>query len=269
MFTSLFSLTISPYTPKEVDCEIYSSLGGNIEGVKSQFSIFQNDILYPYQDERRDIRSKNPSCPCHVHVMSMACPCHVHVMSMSSLHHLDVMLMSFQCRYHVHVLSMSGSRPHVLKPTFIEVDFVLIDIPLQPQKVLPVLFSNSQKFCVQRFFLLLLNLKVPLGPLGTSWIFRYLFDLQVPLGQLGTFWTFRYLLDIQVHFGPLSTSWTFRYLFYLQVYIGPLGTSRTFRYLLDIKVPLGPLGTYGKFRYLLDLYVPIVFASKLLIKECS
>ena len=46
MITSIISLAISPYTPLGVCCEIYPSLGGNIERVKSQYSIFQNDILY-------------------------------------------------------------------------------------------------------------------------------------------------------------------------------------------------------------------------------
>ena len=46
LIPSKVSLTISPYTPQGVYCEIYPSLGGNIERVKSQYSIFQNDILY-------------------------------------------------------------------------------------------------------------------------------------------------------------------------------------------------------------------------------
>ena len=37
---SLFCLTISPYTPLEVYCEIYPSLEGNIERSISQYSIF-------------------------------------------------------------------------------------------------------------------------------------------------------------------------------------------------------------------------------------
>ena len=41
---------------------------------------------------------------------------------------------------------------------------------------------------------------------------RYLLDLYVPLEPLGASWTFRYLLDLYVHLGPLGTSWTLRYL---------------------------------------------------------
>ena len=51
MITSLIALPISPYTPKGVYCEIYPALEGNIEKVKSQSSIFYNDILY-YTDSR-------------------------------------------------------------------------------------------------------------------------------------------------------------------------------------------------------------------------
>ena len=45
MIPSLISLAISPYTPWGVYFEIYPSLGGNIERVKSQYSIFYNYIL--------------------------------------------------------------------------------------------------------------------------------------------------------------------------------------------------------------------------------
>ena len=45
MIPSIISLAISPYTPQGVYCEIYPSLGGNIERVKSQYSLFQNGIL--------------------------------------------------------------------------------------------------------------------------------------------------------------------------------------------------------------------------------
>ena len=46
MFTSLISWIISQYTPLGVYCEIYTLLGGNIESVKSQYSIVKNDIMY-------------------------------------------------------------------------------------------------------------------------------------------------------------------------------------------------------------------------------
>ena len=46
MIPSLISLVFFPFTPQGVYCEIYPSLGGNIETVKSQYSIFYNDILY-------------------------------------------------------------------------------------------------------------------------------------------------------------------------------------------------------------------------------
>ena len=46
MIPSLISLLISPYTPQGVYCEIYPSLEGNIERIKSQYSLFQNDILF-------------------------------------------------------------------------------------------------------------------------------------------------------------------------------------------------------------------------------
>ena len=45
MITSLISLTISPYTYWGVYSEIYLLLEGNIEGVKSQCSIFYNDMM--------------------------------------------------------------------------------------------------------------------------------------------------------------------------------------------------------------------------------
>ena len=99
-------------------------------------------------------------CPCQVYVRSMPCPCHVNVMSMSCQYHINVKSMSSLCHpcvilmsFDVHVMSMSDPCPHVLKPTLIEVDFVLIDIPVRPWEVLPVLFSHSRKFCVKRFFL--------------------------------------------------------------------------------------------------------------------
>ena len=38
-------MTISLYTSEGVYCEIYPLLGGNIERLKSQYSIFYNDIL--------------------------------------------------------------------------------------------------------------------------------------------------------------------------------------------------------------------------------
>ena len=62
----------------------------------------------------------------------------------------------------------------------------------------------------------------------------WILDLKVSLGPLGTSWTFRYLLDLQVPLGPLSTSWTFRCLLDFKVPLVPLGISRTFRYLLDL-----------------------------------
>ena len=48
MITPLISLKISLYTPYGIYCEKYSSLEGNIERVKSQYSILNNDILYQY-----------------------------------------------------------------------------------------------------------------------------------------------------------------------------------------------------------------------------
>ena len=42
---SLISLKIILYTPQGVYCEMYPLLEGNIERVKSQYSIFYNDIL--------------------------------------------------------------------------------------------------------------------------------------------------------------------------------------------------------------------------------
>ena len=44
MITPIISLKISPYT-QGVYCEIYHLFEGNIERVKSQYSIFYNDIL--------------------------------------------------------------------------------------------------------------------------------------------------------------------------------------------------------------------------------
>ena len=43
-------------------CKIYPWLGCNSERVKYQYTIFQNDILYPYKDETRDIRSNISLC---------------------------------------------------------------------------------------------------------------------------------------------------------------------------------------------------------------
>ena len=37
----------------------------------------------------------------------------------------------------------------------------------------------------------LLEILIPLGPLGISWTFRYLFDLLVPFEPLYTSWTFK------------------------------------------------------------------------------
>ena len=51
---------MSLYTPQRVYCEIYPLLEDNIERYNSQCSIFYNDILYPYYEERRDIRSNTP-----------------------------------------------------------------------------------------------------------------------------------------------------------------------------------------------------------------
>ena len=45
MITPLISLKIILYTPLGVYCEIYHSLEGNIERVKSQYFKFYNDIL--------------------------------------------------------------------------------------------------------------------------------------------------------------------------------------------------------------------------------
>ena len=42
----LISLAIKPYTPKGVYSEIKPSLGGNIEKLKSKYSIIKNGILY-------------------------------------------------------------------------------------------------------------------------------------------------------------------------------------------------------------------------------
>ena len=46
MIIKLTSLKISLYTPYGVYCEIYPFLEGNIERVKSQYSIIYNDILF-------------------------------------------------------------------------------------------------------------------------------------------------------------------------------------------------------------------------------
>ena len=56
MITSLFSLTSIPYTSEGLNCKIYPSVEGDIERVKSWYSIFYNDILNLYCDKRRDIR---------------------------------------------------------------------------------------------------------------------------------------------------------------------------------------------------------------------
>ena len=48
--------------------------------------------------------------------------------------------------------------------------------------------SNKTKRNFSWTFEYLLDLKVPLGPYGTSLTFRYLLNLWVPLGHLGTSW---------------------------------------------------------------------------------
>ena len=50
----------------------------------------------------------------------------------------------------------------------------------------------------------------PLGPLVTSWTFRYFLEILIPLGPIGISWTFRYLFGLLVPFEPLYTCWTLK-----------------------------------------------------------